>query len=121
MKYMSDQFKNNDFDGTMDSLKCRQILQNTITAGNKQTLKAALSRDTNFLLWPCWVYDCIVLGMEAMWHVNKALKENNPASTMKALQNKALKLDRLIVEAAPLYHQELKTDLAELKVKISKS
>jgi hypothetical protein len=45
MKYMSDQFKNNDFDITMDSLKCRQILQNTITAGNKQTLKAALSKE----------------------------------------------------------------------------
>jgi hypothetical protein len=55
--------------------------------------------------------------MEAMWHVNKALKDKNPASTMKALQNTALKLESLVVEAAPLYHQELKTDLAELKVK----
>jgi hypothetical protein len=45
MKYMSDQFKNNDLNSSMDSLKCRQILQNTITAGNKQTLKAALSKE----------------------------------------------------------------------------
>lgn len=54
--------------------------------------------------------------MEAMWHVNKALKDKNPSATMKALQNSALKLENLVVEAAPLYHQELKTDLAELKV-----
>jgi hypothetical protein len=54
--------------------------------------------------------------MEAMWHVNKALKGTNTAAVLKALQNEALNLENFIPEATPLYHHEMKIDLHDLNV-----
>ncbi|XP_059474142.1 ras GTPase-activating-like protein IQGAP1 isoform X2 [Neocloeon triangulifer] len=97
MKDLRGMVENNDLQETPpDSLRCRQILQNVITAGNNIALQSALR-------------------LEAMWNVNKALRSGTPVETLKALQNPALSLDNVIPEAAPLYHFEMKNDRSDLE------
>jgi len=115
MKDLSDHLKNNDIDDKLDSLRCRQILQNAITVGNNHALNSALSKHSSFFVnMSSMSYLCV--GMEAMWHVNKALKGHSHSLTLHALQNTALKLENFIPDAAPLYHQEMKADLSDLDV-----
>ncbi|KAF4530744.1 hypothetical protein B566_EDAN007965 [Ephemera danica] len=94
MKELEDRFETEAVNNNMDSLECRLLLQRAITDGNNMALEHAKS-------------------VEAVWQVNKALSQGGPIDTLRALQNPALELYEVLPEAAPLYHEEMKTEKLE--------